>query len=112
MLEFFKSHKKIILRTFGILMLVIAFVVHFWVVPKDKVTVDAIAAANVARMEASVAGSKGSSSTTGKPSPSSGSPFMEHINNTRQKQLEYFTILIMIFGAGFLVYSFIKKEDD
>lgn len=30
----------------------------------------------------------------------------------QEKQVEYFTILIMILGAGTLGYGFIKKKED
>lgn len=109
MLEFFKKYKKIIVRVLGVLMLLVGFAVHFWTVPKEGISKEEIAAANVARMEASVAGSASSATKQAKPKES---PFMKEFKNTRQKQLEYLTITVMVLGIGFLLYSFIKKEEE
>lgn len=109
MLKFLKNHKKIIIRVVGVSMLLIGFAVHFWTVPKEGISKEELAAANVARMEASVAGT--SPSTAKKIQPKE-SPFMKQFIDTRQKQLEYLTIIAMILGVGFLLYSFIKKEDE
>jgi flagellar basal body-associated protein FliL len=108
-LKFFKKHKKIILRVVGVLMLLVGFVVPFWTVPKKGISKEELAAANVARMEASVAGSSQSATKQAKPKES---PFMKEFKNTKQKQLEYLTIAAMIFGVGFLLYSFVKKEEE
>ena len=43
-------------------MLLVGFVVHFWAAPKEGISKNEIAAANVARMEAKVAGGSGSAS--------------------------------------------------
>lgn len=109
MIEFLKKNKKIIIRVAGALMLLIGFVVYFWTVPKDGISKQELAAANVARMEASVAGKSAPSRSPIKPKES---PFMKEFKNTKQKQLEYLTIASMIFGVGFLIYSFVKKEDE
>jgi len=106
-LEYFIKHQKVILRTLGGLMLVIGFAVHFWDTPKKGLTESEIAAANVARMEASVAG-KSSTSNAQKPKES---VFLKEFKSTREKQMKYLTIIAMILGLGFLIYSFIKKDD-
>ena len=109
MFEFLKNNKKIIIRVVGALMLLIGFVIHFWTVPKEGISKEELAAANVARMEASVAGSSPSAAKKAKPKES---PFMKEFRNTKQKQLEYLTKAAMAFGIVFLLYSFVKKEDE
>jgi len=106
-MEFFIRYKIIIFRVVGIFMLLIGFVVHFWVTPKDGLSELQIAAANVARMEASIKGQGGKSKKTHKPDTSK---FLEEFKNTKEKQKEYLTILAMVFGVGFLGYSFIKRD--
>jgi hypothetical protein len=82
----------------------------FWKTPKRGYTENEIAAANVARMEARIAGEIGGNTQTNKPDTS---PFLEKFQDTREKQIRYALILMMIFGLGFLVYSFIsgKKQE-
>ena len=106
-MEFFLKHKTVILRTLGGLMILIAFVVHFWVTPKEGISEVEMAAANVARMEASVAG-HGSSSKAAK---QSSLEYLEELKNNQEKQMKYLTILSMVLGVGFFGYSFIKKEE-
>jgi hypothetical protein len=106
-LEFFLKHQKIIFRSLGSLMLLVGFVVHFWLTPKEVVSKNSMAAANVARMEASVSGH---SSKSNKSKPDT-SHFLKAFEETKKKQMEYLTIIAMIFGIGFLAYSFFKKGD-
>jgi len=106
-LEFFLKHKTVILRTLGGLMILIAFMVHFWVTPKEGLSEVEMAAANVARMEASVAGPSSSS----KAAKQSASQYIEELKNTQEKQMKYLTILSMVLGVGFVGYSFVKKEE-
>ena len=106
-MEFFLKHKTVILRTFGGLMIVVGFVIHFWVTPKEGISEVEMAAANVARMEASVAG-YGSSSKAAK---QSSSEYLEEFKNNQEKQMKYLTILSMVLGVGFFGYSFINKEE-
>lgn len=107
MLEILKKNQKIILRTAGGLMLLVGFVIHFWSTPKEGFTQQERAAANVARMEASVSGQ---SSTSNRVSKQNDKPLFNEYKNAQKKQMEYLTILAMLLGAGFLGYSFIKKE--
>ena len=107
-MEYFLKHKIVIFRTVGALMLVLGFVIHFWVVPKEGVSEVDMAAANVARMEASVKGHGGGSKKQHKPDTSK---FIEQFKNTQAKQMKYMTIIAMILGVGFLGYSFIPKRD-
>lgn len=104
-MEFFDRYKTVILRTVGSLMLLVGFAVHFWTVPQEGVSANDRAAANVARMEAKVAGK---STTTQE--KENDSKFLQELKNTQAKQLEYLTIIAMLFGIGFLGYSFIKKD--
>jgi hypothetical protein len=105
-LEFFIRHKIVILRSLGALMLVVGFVVQFWITPKEGFTKNEIAAANVARMEAKVAGGSGSS---GRVPKTDTSKFLKELKNTQAKQKQYLTIISMILGVGFLGYSFVRK---
>ena len=107
-MEFLKKNKILIFRSAGILMFLISFIVHFWVTPKEVLTKNAVAAANIARMEANVA-SKGSGSS--KSAKKNNSKFLEELKNTQAKQMQYLTIIVMILGVGFLGYSFIRKKE-
>ncbi|MDD2791313.1 MAG: hypothetical protein PHU40_11720 [Sulfurimonas sp.] len=108
-MEFFLKYKTVLLRLGGSLLFLIAFIVHFWMSPKEGVSEVEIAAANVARMEASVAGGSSKSSKATTPNTSK---FLEEYKNTQQTQLQYLTIFVMILGAGFLGYSFIKPKQE
>jgi len=107
-MEFFIKNKIVIIRTVGFLMLLVGFAIHFWVTPKEGLSKNEIAAANVARMEAVVSRGSGQSSKSQKKDDSK---FLETLKNTQKKQIQYLTILSMIFGVGFLAYSFIPKRD-
>lgn len=109
MKEIFFKYKIVIFRTAGALMLLVGFLIYFWVTPKDALTESEIAAANVARMEASVSGKSASSKQVPK---SEASRFAEELKNSQKKQVQYLTILSMLFGVGFLAYSFIGKSKN
>jgi hypothetical protein len=105
-MEFFKKNQIIILRSLGSIIILLAFVIHFWSMPKEGVSENERAAANVARMEAQVAGGAKSA-----PTPKvKKSPFLEAFQSKREKQMEYLSILAMILGVGFLGYSFVKPK--
>ena len=108
MLEVLHKHKKALIRSAGALLLLIGFVIHFWVTPKEGLSDIEIAAANVARMEASVRGEASSS----KAQSSNIAPLFEEFKSAREKQMQYLTIIAMVLGAGFLLYSFVQKEND
>ena len=108
-MEIFLKYKIVILRSLGALMLVIGFAIHFWTTPKEGISANDRAAANVARMEAKVAGK---SSSESKASKKSDSKFLEELKNTQAKQLQYLTIIAMILGVGFLGYSFMPKKEE
>ena len=107
-MEFFTKHKIIILRLVGVVILLIGFAVHFWSQPQKGISVNEIAAANVARMEASV---KGDTKYTTKVKPDM-STFAKALTTAQQERARYITIFAMILGIVFLGYSFIKKEED
>ncbi|MDA7816965.1 hypothetical protein N9A28_02120 [Sulfurimonas sp.] len=109
MKELFLTHKTLIFRTVGSIMLLVGFVTYFWVTPKEGLSQNEIAAANVARMEARTAGGSGSSK---KKTGSSSSKILEELKNTQKKQVQYLMIITIILGSGFLGYSFIKKKED
>ena len=88
-------------------MLLIGFVIHFWVVPQKGVSQNDLAAARIARMEASVS-SKNSSGS--KKSKSDASCYTKGLKDTQKKQMEYLTIIVMIFGIASLGYSFMPKK--
>ena len=108
-MDFFLKYKTVITRSLGALMLVIGFAVHFWATPKEGVSANDIAAANVARMEAKVAGK---SSPQSKSSKKDDSKFLDELKDTQAKQLQYLTIIAMILGVGFLGYSFMPKREE
>jgi len=108
--EFFKKHKIMIFRVVGALMLLVGFIVHFWLTPKEGYTQNELAALNVARMEARVAGS--SSTSSSKKAQPDTSKYIQELKNAQAKQMEYFNIIVMVFGIGFLGYSFMRKKED
>ncbi len=108
-MEFFKKHQKEIVRAIGALLLIVGFVINFWVTPQKAVSANDIAAANLARIEASVQGGSGTQKVKKKPDTSH---ISKALKVTRQKQMKYLTIFSMILGALFLAYSFLKKEES
>ncbi len=97
------------MRSLGGVMLVIGFAIHFWATPKEGISANDRAAANVARMEAKV---KGQSSTQSKSSKKSDAKYLDELKDTQAKQLQYLTIIAMILGVGFLGYSFMPKKEE
>lgn len=87
-------------------MLLLGFALYFWVTPKEVTNENMTAAANVARMEASVLESSSERKKTQKPETAK---FVEELKNAQKKQVQYFTILTMVFGVVFLTCSFLSK---
>ncbi|MEA1892518.1 MAG: hypothetical protein U9N33_07380 [Campylobacterota bacterium] len=108
-MEFFNKNKILIFRSFGAVMLLVGFAIHFWVTPKEVLTQNDIAAANVARMEAKVAG--GSTRLKGS-AKKDHNKYLDTLKNTQAKQMQYLTIIAMVLGVGFLGYSFMPKKLD
>ncbi len=107
-MEFFLKYQTVIFRSLGAFLLILGLVIFFWAAPQKVMTENEIAAANLARMEAAVSGSSSSSSTK---QSASHSKISEAMIETRKKQVRMLMIMVMVFGAGFLGYSFFKKED-
>jgi len=110
-MELFIKYKTVILRTAGALLLVVGFAIQFWETPKEGLSANDKAAARVARMEAKV---KGNGSGSSKKAPKKDdSKYLDQMKSSQAKQVQYMTILAMVFGVGFLGYSFMpKKEED
>jgi len=108
-MEFFRKNSIVILRSLGALMLVVGFIIHFWTVPQKGLSANEKAAANVARMEAKVAGS---GSKSQKSTKRESSDFLQELKKTQAQQLEYLTIIAMLLGVGFLGYSFVPKKEE
>ena len=109
-MELFLKYKVIVFRIIGIFMLLLGFIVYFWFTPKEGVDDRDIASVNVARMEASVkSGFSDGSKKSHKPDTSK---FLEEFKYTKEKQMKYLTIIAIIFGIGFLGYSFIPRSDS
>lgn len=104
MLEWFKKNKKMAYKITGANFLLMALVLLFWSQPKEGMSENEMAAANVARMEAKVQGGSGGKKAAQSPN------FMQEHHETQKKQLRVFLILMIIAGAGFLGYGFLKKE--
>lgn len=109
-MDFFFKYKTVIIRSLGAIMLIVGFSIHFWETPKQGLSENDKAAARVARMESKV---KGSSSREKASKEKDSSKFTDKMKNAQEKQMKYMTILAMLFGVGFLGYSFMpKKEED
>jgi len=106
-MEYFLKNKIVIFRVLGIFLLLAGMVIHFWVTPREGISQNELAAANVARMEASVKGVGGGAKKSHKPDTSK---FLQEFKNTQEKQRKYLTIFAMVFGAVFLGYSFLAKN--
>ena len=99
-----KANKRLASKIMGVNFLVMALVLLFWSQPKEGMSEDEKSAANVARIEAQASGN--SQKKASQP-PS----FMQDYKKTQNTQLRVFLILMVISGAGFLAYGFLKKED-
>ncbi|QOP40470.1 hypothetical protein [Sulfurimonas marina] len=108
-MEFFLKHQTVIFRSVGAFLLVMGFALYFWAAPQKVLSENERAAANLARMEASVSGS--SSSKASARQQSNASPISAAMQETQKKQIRMLMIMVMIFGAGFLGYSFLKKKE-
>lgn len=107
-MDLFYKYKSMIFRLVGGLMLLGGFMAYFWMAPKEGASANELAAANVVRMEAKVAGVSGAKESA-KPSSAK---FVEKFQETREAQIRYMIILTMLFGTGFLLYSFLKQEKE
>lgn len=103
MLEWIKHNKRLAYKITGVNFLLMALVLLFWSQPKAGLSENERAAANVARMEAKA---KSQSGTESLKLPN----YMQEHQETQKKQLRIFLIIMVIAGAGFLGYGFLKKE--
>ncbi len=104
-LEWVKENKKLASKIIGANFLLMVLVLLFWSQPKEGMSENEKAAANLARMEAKV---NGSSQKKG----SEPSSFMQEYKQKQKVQLQVFLIIMSIAGAGFLGYGFFKKEEN
>jgi len=107
-MELFFQHKRLILRILGIVLLLVSLTLYFWISPKEGLSENEKAAQRIARMEAVVKGKSGVSTNS---KQKDDSKFVQALKDTQAKQVQYMMILIMVFGAGFLVYSFLPKKE-
>lgn len=105
-LDWVKKNKKLSSKILGINFLLMAIVLLFWSQPKDVLSENEKAMANIARMEAQVSGS------SSKAKASSSEYIMKEYKETQKTQLRIFLILMFISGVGFLGYGFLKKENS
>lgn len=106
-MELILKHKVVIARFLGIFMLVVGLGSYFWLTPKEGLSQNERAAANVARMEAHMGGQSSVKAKSSKPDTSS---FINELKKTREKHLQYLTIVVMLFGLLFLLYSFLRRS--
>jgi len=107
-LNYFLKYKEVILRSCGVFLLLLGFVIHFWSVPQKEISQNELAAVNLARMEASVNGGL-SQKKKSKPDVSQ---VISALKAQQEKQREYLTILSMILGVSSLAFSFLKKKQE
>lgn len=109
MKEIIIKNRVFIFRLFGAVMLLVSFAIYFWAMPKEVLTDSEIAAANVARMEASILGRGTTTKASSKPQTS---PFIEELKNAQKKQVEYLIIGSIVIGIVLIGYSFIAKPKN
>ena len=107
-MNYLKKYQKELFRIVGGFLLVVGFVVNFWVTPKKAVSQNELAAANIARMEASVQG-KSTQKVKKRADPSH---IAKALKQTRAQQMHYITLFAMIVGALFLLLSFLKPKKE
>ena len=89
-------------------MLIVGFVVYFWTTPQKGMSANELAQKNLQRMEASVQGAS-SIKQKAKPDPSH---IAKALKTTRAQQMRYLTIITMLLGVGFLLYSLVAKKEE
>jgi len=108
--EWFKRHRRKVTLTAGGLCVCIGAAMLFWSNGSGAAVSEEerIAAANVARMEArmqsQISGQKGQQSPD-KPI------FSGSYRERQEAHLRYMVIALMLFGAGFLAYGFLKRDE-
>jgi hypothetical protein len=107
-MEFLKKYQIVIMRSLGGFFLLAAFISYFWSNPKGSLSETEKAEANLARMEASVSAAK----NPPKHSQEKPSIYLDEFKKKREKQMEYFIVLLVLLGIGFFAYSFVKKPSE
>jgi septal ring-binding cell division protein DamX len=100
----FKKNKKLAFKLIGINFLLVTVIMLFWNAPKESLSENEKAAANVTRMEAQVAGTQTAIQ------PASMNLMKKHMKKQKE-QLRILLVLMVIAGAGFVLYGFLKKEE-
>ncbi len=103
--EWYLSHKKLAYKLMGANFLLMALVLLFWSAPKEGMSENERAAANVARMEARIQG-QGSTSQENKVN------LLNRHMDKQQAQLRIVLVIMVIVGVGFLAYGVLKKEEN
>ena len=106
MLEFIMKYKRILSRTVGIVLLVVGVAALFWSKPDAVLSENEMAEANIARMEASLPKSAAVSKNQPKEAP-----FMKAYKEKQKEHIRYLVIVLIISGAAFVGYSFIRKKE-
>lgn len=101
MLDWVKNNQKLAFKVTGINFLLMALLLLFWSQPKEVLSENEQAAANVARMEAKTKSVTGASGVNN---------IMKEHHESQKKQLRVFLIIMTLSGAGFLGYGFLKKD--
>jgi uncharacterized protein YjeT (DUF2065 family) len=102
----FRAHRRQLSRILGALMLIAGVVLLYWDNRGSGVSEEErIAAANVARMEARMRSQHAGSAASDKPI------FGTSYREKQRQQLRYAVITLMVLGAGFMLYGFLKKEE-
>jgi len=103
--EWVKKNKSFAAKVMGANFLLMALLLLFWSQPKEGMSENEKASANLARMEAKVSGS--SQKKASEP-PS----LMKEYREKQKAQLQIFLIIMVIAGVGLLGYGFFKKEES
>jgi len=106
--DWIHHHQKKLSKGIGIALILMATIMLFWDNTGDTVLTEEEAyAAKVAAMEARLSG--GNSGSTPPPSES---PIMKTYKEKQAEHIRYTLIVLVIAGAGFLIYGMVKKKED
>lgn len=104
--DWVRHHQKKLSMGVGIFLILMAAMMLFWDNTGDTVLKeDEAYAAKVAAMEARLSGGKSPAT----PPPPSESPIMKVYKEKQAEHFRYTLIVLVIAGAGFLIYGMVKK---
>ncbi len=104
MIAWIKQHQKALTLSAGIVLLVSALAMFFWSNDNDGMTQkEALAQANLERMEARAQGKSAQTASRNKA--------MQQFYESRQKQMRYLLIFMVVSGTVMVGYSLLKKEE-